>query len=81
MIPRSCVIRVDPGWRGGGGGAGWDGGRGAEPLGYVYGRGRVLGELGRAGAGSGITLFPFTGRCGRRVAGRHCDGGRTRRRG
>ena len=59
MIPRSCVIRVlpaaavspvpilpirvDPGRRGGAGG---DGRRGAEPLGYVYGRGRVLGGLG-----------------------------------
>jgi hypothetical protein len=32
---RMLPIRVDPGWRGGGGGAGWDGGRGAEPLGYV----------------------------------------------
>jgi hypothetical protein len=88
MIPRSCVIRVlpaaavspvpilpirvDPGWRGGAGGAGWDGRRGAEPLGYVYG----LGGLGWAGAGSGMTCSPFTGRGGRRVAGRRCDGGR-----
>jgi hypothetical protein len=92
MIPRSCVIRVlpaaavspvrilpirvDPGWRGGAGGAGWDGRRGAEPLGYVYGRSGVLGGLGRAGAGSGMTCSPFTGRGGRRVAGRRCDGGR-----
>ena len=92
MIPRSCVIRVlpaaavspvpilpirvDPGWRGGAGGAGWDGWRGAEPLGYVYGRGGGLGGLGWAGAGSGMTCSPFTGRGGRRVAGRRCDGGR-----
>jgi hypothetical protein len=58
---RMLPIRVDPGWRGGAAGAGWDGGRGAEPLGYVYGRGRVLGGLGWAGAGSGMTLFPFHG--------------------
>jgi hypothetical protein len=74
MIPRSCVIGVlpaaavspvrmlpiwvDPGWRGGAAGAGWDGRRGAEPLGYVYGRGGVLVGLGWAGAGSGMTLFP-----------------------
>jgi hypothetical protein len=72
MLP----IRVDPGGRGGAAGAGWDGTRGAEPLGYVYGRGGVLVGLGWAGAGSGMTLFPFTGRGGHRVAGRRCDGGR-----
>jgi hypothetical protein len=75
MIPRSCVIRVlpaaavspvpilpirvDPGWRGGAGGAGWDGRRGAEPLGYAYGRGGGLGGLGWAGAGSGMTCSPL----------------------
>jgi hypothetical protein len=52
MNRRSCVIRVlpaparilpirlGPGWREGAAGAGWDGGRGAEPL--TDGRGRVL---------------------------------------
>jgi len=43
---RILPIRAGPGWRGGAAGAGWDGRRGAEPLGYVYGRGRVLGGLG-----------------------------------
>src|SRR5260370_29796587 len=81
MTPRSCVIRVlpaaavspvrilpirvDPGWRGGAAGAGWDGSRGAEPLGRVYGRVGVLAGLGWVGAGSGMTLFPFTGGGGR----------------
>jgi hypothetical protein len=44
---RILPIRADPGWPGGAGGAaGWDGRRGAEPLGYAYGRGGVLGGLG-----------------------------------
>ena len=36
--------------------AGWDGGRGAEPL--TDGRGAVLVVLGSGAAGSGMTLFP-----------------------
>lgn len=92
MIPRSRVIwvlpaaavspvrmrpiRADSGWGGGAAGAGSDGTRGAEPLGCVYGRRGVLAGLGWAGAGSGITLFPFMNSGGRGVAGRRRDGGR-----
>jgi hypothetical protein len=68
MNRRGCVIRVlpasvrilpirlGPGWRGGAAGAGWQVGRGAEPL--TDGRGRVLVVLGCGAAGSGMAPFP-----------------------
>ena len=40
----------DPGWPRGASRAGWDGGRGAEPSGYVYRRGAVLAGRGRVAA-------------------------------
>ena len=95
MIPRSCVIRVlaapavspvrilpiraGRGWRGGAAGAGWDGRRGAEPLGSD-GRGRVLVVPGWGAAGAGMTLS-FPGRGGRRVPATAATAAGTRRRG
>src|SRR5208282_6879912 len=69
--PRDMLAPIRPALRsgsagtlagpGGATGAGWDGGRGSEPLRYVHGRG-VLAGCGRVAAGSDMTLFPFTGK-------------------
>jgi hypothetical protein len=55
-IGADLPIRLGPGWRRGAAGAGWQVGRGAEPL--TDGRGRVLVVLGCGAAGSGMAPFP-----------------------